>query len=97
VTLTGLLDLLEGVEPVGDQYKALCTGHSDRRPSLAIRQRGNRILLHCRAGCRTEDSFDRSGSAWPICSSSPARARPLSSGGTRRRPTPRTGRSSPRL
>ena len=34
---------------------ALCPSHDDRTPSLAISERGDRLLVHCRAGCRASD------------------------------------------
>jgi len=39
------------------QWMARCPvpAHSDHKASLAIRLDGNKILVHCHAGCRTED------------------------------------------
>ncbi|MCE9531476.1 MAG: toprim domain-containing protein [Planctomycetes bacterium] len=40
----------------GETFSALCPGHADGKPSLAIRQLANgRILLHCHAGCKPEE------------------------------------------
>lgn len=54
-TLDRVLAKLEGVRPCGDGYAALCPAHNDQHPSLSIRA-GNdgRVLLHCHAGCTTE-------------------------------------------
>jgi hypothetical protein len=36
--------------------KATCPGHDDTRPSLDVTEgRAHRVLLYCRAGCRTTD------------------------------------------
>lgn len=32
-----------------------CPAHADRSPSLGVDERGGRLLVHCRAGCRQED------------------------------------------
>lgn len=44
------------VKPVGDGYEANCPAHSDEHPSLSVKE-GNdgRVLLHCHAGCDTEE------------------------------------------
>jgi hypothetical protein len=50
-----LLDWLEGVKSTGaDRWVALCPAHDDQSPSLSIRDGGDRILVHCFAGCSTE-------------------------------------------
>lgn len=54
--ITRLLDRLEGARQVGPgRYQALCPAHNDRGPSLSVRLDGDRILLHCHAGCSVED------------------------------------------
>lgn len=37
-----------------NQWQARCPAHDDRRPSLSIGLRGERILLDCKAGCSSE-------------------------------------------
>lgn len=32
-----------------------CPAHPDHSPSLGVDERGGRLLVHCRAGCRQED------------------------------------------
>jgi putative DNA primase/helicase len=54
VTLETLLSKLGRVRREGSQWKALCPAHSDKNPSLSIRQSEERILLYCHAGCPTE-------------------------------------------
>lgn len=46
------LGRLEGVRQTGaGQWVARCPAHSDRSPSLSIADKGNRLLMHCFAGC----------------------------------------------
>lgn len=47
---------LDGVSQTGaDQWIARCPAHSDRSPSLSVRRTGDRVLVHCFAGCETGD------------------------------------------
>ncbi len=39
----------------GSQYLGHCPAHDDKSPSLSIKQDGEKILLHCHAGCAYED------------------------------------------
>lgn len=52
-----LLNRLSGVRETGNgKYAARCPAHDDRSPSLAIKECGDgRLLIHCFAGCETED------------------------------------------
>ena len=61
MTLDGLLACLENVRRSGTGWSARCPSHEDRRNSLSIRQDGDKLLLKCLAGCRTEDVLDRLG------------------------------------
>jgi len=54
MTLSELLSRLEKVEKSGGNYKSRCPAHNDKNPSLSIAQDGDRILLHCHAGCDTD-------------------------------------------
>ena len=46
------LERLENVRSRGThKWSARCPGHADRSPSLSISEVGNRILVHCFAGC----------------------------------------------
>ena len=58
-----LLELLEGVKETGPgRYIARCPAHDDRSPSLAIRDGDDgRVLIHCFAGCETEDVLSAIG------------------------------------
>ena len=54
--LDKLLNSLDQVKRIGDgKYKAICPAHDDRSPSLAIKSDGDRLLIHCLAGCETID------------------------------------------
>lgn len=51
-----VLSRLDKVQRIGnDRYKACCPAHDDRSPSLAIKDDGGRLLLHCFSGCQTID------------------------------------------
>ena len=51
-----LLHRLDGVRQMSrDRWMARCPAHSDRSPSLSVRDTGDRVLVHCFAGCATED------------------------------------------
>lgn len=55
ITIEDVLSRLEKVKKNGDGHKALCPAHDDSNPSLSIKQDGDKILLNCFAGCKTED------------------------------------------
>ena len=42
-------------DKIKDGYNVLCPSHPDKRPSLSIAQVKDKILLHCKAGCETEN------------------------------------------
>ncbi|GHU18701.1 hypothetical protein FACS189475_04610 [Betaproteobacteria bacterium] len=52
-----LLSRLDRVKRSGEgRWTAICPGHDDKGPSLAIRETDDgRILLHCFAGCSVEE------------------------------------------
>ena len=54
--LENVINKLEGVSQQGNSYQALCPAHDDKKPSLSIATGDDgRVLLHCHAGCKTED------------------------------------------
>jgi hypothetical protein len=61
--LANLLSKLDKVTRTGkDSYLACCSFHSDKSPSLTIRETGDgRILLHCFAGCDTDSVLSAIG------------------------------------
>lgn len=47
------------------RWIARCPAHDDGNPSLSIRELGDgRVLLHCFAGCKTEDVLASLGLGW---------------------------------
>jgi hypothetical protein len=52
-----IVDRLDKAREVGPgRWLACCPAHQDRSPSLSIREADDgRVLLHCFAGCNTED------------------------------------------
>ncbi len=59
--LEEVLGQLTNVTEEGDEYRAICPAHNDHNPSLSIRLSGNRILIHCFAGCSTESILQAIG------------------------------------
>jgi len=56
MNLNDFLTHLKGVKKLANgEYLALCPAHDDHNPSLSVKQDKDRILLHCKAGCKTED------------------------------------------
>lgn len=49
-----LLERLHGVKKAGAEYRAICPAHEDEKPSLSIREKSGKILIHCHAGCTTD-------------------------------------------
>ena len=58
VTAAELAHRLKGRRAGHDHWMCKCPCHEDRSPSLSITQKGNRVLLWCFAGCRTQDVLD---------------------------------------
>lgn len=56
MTLNEILNRLKGVKRLGeDCYQVQCPCHDDKRASLTVTRRGDKILMHCHAGCDTRD------------------------------------------
>lgn len=76
--ISGLDRVLSGLELVGragNGYKARCPAHSDRSPSLSVREAdGGRILVHCFAGCSVEAVVAELGLTMADLSGHPGRA-----------------------
>src|ERR1043166_3468199 len=45
-------------------WQVCCPAHDDTRPSLAITPAGDKILLHCFAGCSAEAILAAVGLSW---------------------------------
>lgn len=57
-----ILSRLKNVKQRRDGWIALCPAHSDKQPSLSISEaEDGKVLLHCHAGCRTEDILNMIG------------------------------------
>ncbi len=62
MNLNIILDRLEKVKNNGkDKWLACCPSHDDKTPSLAIKDADDRLLIHCFAGCATEQIMDAMG------------------------------------
>lgn len=56
MTAEEFLHHLGGVRSRGPgKWSAQCPAHTDKSPSLSIREVGDRILLHCFSGCKPEE------------------------------------------
>ncbi|MGN0529102.1 MAG: hypothetical protein ACI4IE_08205 [Eubacterium sp.] len=56
------LSLLNKVKPgKNNQYTACCPAHDDENPSLSVKFDNGKILLHCFAGCNTEEILNSLG------------------------------------
>jgi hypothetical protein len=53
VTFDGVLDRFRA-KPHGESFKAHCPAHEDRRESLALNLRDDKILVKCHAGCNLD-------------------------------------------
>lgn len=60
----------------GSYAMCICPAHADRTPSLSVRQGERGILVHCFAGCRSEDVLREIGRTRPILNSPPPSYRP---------------------
>lgn len=65
LSLDAFLAPLRKVRRLGaDKAIACCPAHEDRSPSLSVTQAGDRLLLKCFGGCRTEDVLAAMGLTW---------------------------------
>jgi len=55
VNALDLLDRFEHITGSSGKWMACCPAHKDTSPSLAISEVNDRVLIHCFAGCETED------------------------------------------
>ena len=54
--LKDIVSRFESPKPRGNNsYMVKCPCHNDSTQSLCISEKGNKILMNCFAGCRTED------------------------------------------
>ena len=56
MNITTFLNYLDKVRKNGtDQWMACCPSHSDRSPSMSVKDTGDKILVHCFGGCTTDE------------------------------------------
>src|SRR5574338_561978 len=55
MNITDVLDKLDGVFPVGEQFQASCPAHLDNKQSLSIAAGQKCVLLRCHAGCTFDE------------------------------------------
>ncbi|UVM55370.1 AAA family ATPase [Pseudomonas sp. B21-012] len=62
--LSVLLSRMKGVKQHGDSFMAVCPAHQDKSPSLSLSRAGDgSALVHCFAGCKTQDVLGAVGLA----------------------------------
>ena len=62
ITTEELLAYFNGAKKrIANGYNVVCPCHNDKEPSLSITDGGDKILMHCQAGCRTEDILAQLG------------------------------------
>ena len=54
MTIHEIIGRLKGAKARGAGWLALCPAHSDRNPSLSVREENGKVLIHCHAGCAPE-------------------------------------------
>src|SRR5262249_4783665 len=60
-----ILDADPGARRNGDhRFTIRCPAHLDSTPSLSVSREQDRILLHCHAGCPTENVLEALGFKW---------------------------------
>ena len=68
-TTPSIHDIIAGLHArrTGTGYVARCPAHEDGTPSLSIRERNGRVLVHCHAGCAQPDVIAalRERGLWP--------------------------------
>ena len=62
--LDELVERFEGAKRSGHGYTVRCPVHDDRTASLTIHEEEDKLLLHCQAGCNTEDVIAAVGVQW---------------------------------
>ena len=58
MNIEAILVRLQGLRSNRSGWMARCPAHTDRSPSLSLREQDGKILLHCFAGCSTEAVCD---------------------------------------
>lgn len=61
MNLDDFLSRLDHVRKSGAGFTALCPGHEDVNPSLSVSEEGEKILVYCHTGCKTEHILSKMG------------------------------------
>ena len=73
--LQELLTQFDGVKRLKDNsYQCKCPAHLDKRASLTISEKDGKVLLHCHAGCNTENILEHVGLTFKDLHTEPAAA-----------------------
>lgn len=60
-----LLDRLSDVKEVApDRWMCRCPAHKDKTPSLSVRVKDGKLLVHCFVGCETTSVLEAVGLTW---------------------------------
>ena len=59
-----ILESFDNVRRSGSGWVASCPAHQDKSPSLSLKDDGSKILLHCFAGCSTDEVLIAAGLDW---------------------------------
>jgi 5S rRNA maturation endonuclease (ribonuclease M5) len=59
--LDSFLERLEHTHRSGNGYEARCPSHEDLVTSLCVAENGDKLLVHCQAGCATESVVEAMG------------------------------------
>jgi len=60
--LDEIINRFEKVRKIGEKsYQCLCKSHPDKKESLTITEKDNKILIHCHAGCTTQQVLSSIG------------------------------------
>jgi hypothetical protein len=85
MSIEAIVSRLDKAKRMGpDEWIARCPAHADRSPSLAIRDNGGKILLHCHAGCEASAVLAAIGLSFddlfegPLAQHAPSLKRPFS-------------------
>lgn len=78
-----------------DGCEGCCPAHDDGDPSLSVKVAGDRILIHCHAGCAPEDILFRLGLEWTDLFADDAKKSKYDRAGPRPLPLPREPEKPP--
>lgn len=60
INISKIIEGLKSCRKTGaNTYQALCPAHNDKKASLTITDTGDKILMHCHAGCNVKDILNK--------------------------------------